>query len=196
MKKLIALLCLLTLLCGLFAAAQADVGTYYVKTANKGYLNLREAPSTNAHVLGHLNYGTAMSVVLFNNGWAYVKVNNQYGWVLASNISTVNPNGGSGGGGSGYDNKTLKNDMFEGFTPVSYEVIVNPTRRTGYVNLRWAPSTSAKPMDIRYYGYPLRVLQDNGVWCQVYDEQAGISAFVMKEYLLTTGYGYSYGAQQ
>lgn len=191
MRKTIVWLCLFTLLCGLFVSAQADVGTYYVKTANKGYLNLREAPSTTAKVLGHLDYGTAMSVILFNNGWAYVKVSKQYGWVLASNISATKPSSG-GGGSSDYDSNVLKNSMFEGFHPVSYTVIVNPTRRTGFVNLRWAPSTAAKPMDIRYYGYELQVLQENNVWCQVYDAKAGISAFVMKEYLLTIGYGTGY----
>lgn len=188
LKRLTAFLCMLTLLCGLLTTAGADVGTYYVKTANHGYLNLREDPTTNSTSMAKLDYGTPLTVVRFSNGWAYVKVNRQYGWVLASHISSTNPNGG-GSSNPDYDNATLKNSIFEGFTPTSYSVIVNPTRRTGFVNLRWAPSTTASPMAIRYYGYELDVIQDNGVWCQVYDYQAGIVGFMMKEFLLITGYG-------
>ena len=188
MKRVIALLCVLTLVCGLCAAARADVGTYYVKTANRGYLNLRQSPTVNSTSLAKLTYGTAMTVVLFNDGWAYVKAAGQYGWVLASNISSTNPNGGSSGSTDG-DNTTLKNSIFDGFTQTAYTVIVNPTRRTGFVNLRWAPSTSAKIIGIRYYGYELQVIQENGTWCQVYDTAAGVCGFMMKEYLLITGYG-------
>lgn len=172
MKRLIALLCALVLLCSISAAAMADVGTYYVRTANHGYLNLRQSPNINSTSLAKLTYGTAMTVVLFNDGWAYVKAAGQYGWVLASNISSTNPNGGGSGGQGGSstsDDTVLKNSIFEGFTTTAYTVIVNPTRRTGFVNMRWAPSTSAKIMGIRYYGYELQVIQENGTWCQVYD---------------------------
>ena len=189
MKRITALLCVLTLLCSLCAWAQADVGTYYVKTANGGYLNLRESPTTSSTSLAKLNYGTSLTVVLFNNGWAYVKTSaGKYGWVLASCISSTNPSGGSSSG-TDYSKAALNNSIFEGFTTTAYTVIVNPTRRTGFVNLRWAPSTSATPIGIRYYGYELQVLQENGIWCQVYDMQAGVVGFMMKEYLLITGYG-------
>jgi SH3-like domain-containing protein len=73
---------------------------------------------------------------------------------------------------------------FSGMKTVeSYLVVVRPSTPTTYVNLRWAPSKSAKIRTTRYNGDSLRVIAENKYWAQVMDDTTGECGFMMKSFL-------------
>ena len=61
---------------------------------------------------------------------------------------------------------------------------MQPSTSSTTINLRWGPSTGAPSMGLRRAGYELRVIAENGTWCQVVDDATGECGFMMKKFLL------------
>ena len=74
--------------------------------------------------------------------------------------------------------------VYEKLTNVSYTAVVQPSTSSNNINMRWAPSTNAPIMGLRRAGCELRVIAENGTWCQVVDEATGECGFMMKQFLL------------
>ena len=62
-----------------------------VATGNTGWLNLREYPSTDAAVVGQYYSGTVVTCYGIANGWAYVSVGGQTGYMMAAFLSGCSP---------------------------------------------------------------------------------------------------------
>ena len=60
----------------------------YVKTANKGTLNLREKP--NGSVLARIPYGTQLEAAESEGAWTKVTYNGKIGYVKTEYLSTSN----------------------------------------------------------------------------------------------------------
>lgn len=192
-KRFLAILVMTAILVGslpIVQAAQAQmVGTgftFYVYTKNGKGLNLREEPSKDSRVLASIPYGTKLTIYSFyNSTWANVSYKGHSGYVMQRYLVDYKPAPHQGGGGGGTTPSTPSN-MFKNFYTADYYVTVRPSTPSGYVNLRWAPSKSMAIHTTYYADTVLRVIAEDGTWCQVYDEVNHVSGFMMKSFLITS----------
>ena len=183
------------------AAADTYYGTQYGYTDNGKTLNVRSSPSTGNNVIGALNYGTEVVVVkMYSNGWAqilwqqtasgefsvaYVQrrflVSSRPAPLPVQPTATPVPAGGT--------------DYAQVFSPMNAEfksakqvknpfvVYARPSRASGWVNLRWAPTTEAERIATCPQGKQLTVLAETKNWYQVKDPQTGMIGFISKQYV-------------
>ena len=166
-KRLIALLMVLVLAAGLIPAALAEddtpmasEGYYYVYTENGKSLYVRSTPG--GEIVGSLKYGTKIYCYYRDggNGWAlidYYYNNPGYGYgTYAAYISSRylrknKPPARNSGSSSSSSASSASADVtaeinaeFKSAKKVTpFIVTVRPTRASGWVNLRWAPSKAA-----------------------------------------------------
>ncbi len=61
----------------------------YVKTQNKGTLNLRQSTSTASKILAQIPYGAKIEVDKVNDAWSKTTYNNQEGYVMTKYLVEV-----------------------------------------------------------------------------------------------------------
>lgn len=186
MKKMMIMVLALILMVAISATAFAT--TYYIKTNSGTYVNVRAGRGTNYDKIGTLPYGDMIDVVNIKDGWAKFNYGSYgYGYVSANFISKNQPGPVTRTTTTSSTSSAGTFDMvssYKNFTKVQYYAVVQPSTSSNNINLRWAPSKSAPIMGLRRAGYELRVIAENGSWCQVYDEKTGESGFMMKQFLL------------
>ena len=175
-------------------------GYYYVKTENGKGLNVRDR--INGKVVGSLKYGTRIHVDSFTTPqWALIlyKYDNGYGlgeyaaWVSTRYLTRTNP-GKYQGNTSDSTKKTTPaaddsissiNAIFRTAKQVDapYTVVSRPARASGWVNLRWAPSTAAERIATCPQGKTLTVLAEMKDWYQVKDPVTGMIGFISSKYV-------------
>ena len=64
-----------------------------------------------------------------------------------------------------------------------YTVVARPSRASGWVNLRWAPSTEAERIATCKQGKELTVLAELKNWYQVQDPETGMIGFISNQYV-------------
>ena len=207
-KRLIALLMVLVLAAGLIPAALAEddtpmasEGYYYVYTENGKGLNVRSTPG--GDVVGSLKYGTKIYCYYRDggNGWAlidYYYNNPGYGYgTYAAYISRRylrknKPPARNGGSSSSSSASSASTDVtaeinaeFKSAKKVTpFIVTVRPTRASGWVNLRWAPSKSAELMATYKQNEKLLVIKETNNWYQVEDQDTGDVGFINKQFVV------------
>ncbi len=178
-----------------FAAAE---WTMYVYTDNGKTLNVREDPSVNSTILGRLDYGTAVSVRITSaNGWACINynapANGNVAYVQSRFLVSTKPAPKSSGSSSGTtpavsDAAKILSDMNTEFRSArkvsSYTVVSRPARASGWVNLRWAPSTESERITTCPQGKELTVLAELKNWYQVQDPATGMIGFISRQYVI------------
>ena len=173
-KALISLLLVLVLLSQVIMPVLAST-TYYVKTPNGGPLIYREGPGKDFKKAGRLKYGSAVQVRDYEGNWAHIEVGNGIYFVWAAYLSATKPKGnGSSSSGS--------SDSYSSFVAADYEITINPTRATGFVNMRWAPDQNARVQAKYYSGDHLHVIAEGKNWLQVIDLDSLACGFIMKNY--------------
>ena len=199
MKKLITALLVFTLLLAVGATALAK--TYYIKTQSGNYVYVRSGRGTDYERIGKLVYGDHIDVVDIKDGWGKFNFGAYgYGYVYANFLSKTKPEAidNSKSNTKSNTSSNSKNEsstssssgtfdlvkVYEKFTNVSYTAVVQPSTSSNNINMRWAPSTNAPIMGLRRAGCELRVIAENGTWCQVVDEATGECGFMMKQFLL------------
>ena len=201
-KKLVSLLLALVLVVLAMPAAVAEEATtMYVYTENGLRLNVRAGKSSSAPVVGKLDYGAAVTVLgSFENGWAriyftgakYTDGTPYYGdcYVSVRFLMRGKPAPYPGGGGKtpapAAPANTLSgiNAEFRTARKVNpYIVVARPSRASGWVNLRWAPSTDAELIVKCYQGKELVVLTETANWYQAQDPETGMIGFVSRKYV-------------
>ena len=205
-KRLIALLLVLALAAALIPAAFAEddtplesTGYYYVYTENGKGLNVRESPG--GEIVGSLKYGSRIYCYYRDggNGWAlidyyYNKPGYGYG-TYAAFISSrylrrskppASPQSGSGSSSSGTTDIAAEiNAEFRSARRVTpFTVTVRPSRASGWVNLRWAPSKGAEIMATYKQNDKLLVIRETNNWYQVEDQDTGDVGFISKQYVV------------
>ena len=176
-RKLTTLLLAALLLISVCAAASAAT-TYYVTSRR---LNVREGAGTDYKILGQVTYGQKVEVYSINHGWAliqYKESDDGYGFVSSRCITKRMPTGDY------YSQPAATNGNYRTFTVANYTVIVNPAN--SYVNMRWEASKASQVRRVYYYGAQLKVIAENGSWCQVLDETTGEVGYILKSLLLRT----------
>ena len=191
-KRTLAAIVVIVIAMVTISTAFAMVGniTMYVYTANGKTLNMRAEPNTSATIVANIPYGAAVNVYEpYNSAWYSIGYNGTTGYVM-SRFLVSNPPGpkptskpSPTATPSPSQQNTLSNTMFDGFASVNYQVKVQPTSPTGYVNLRWAPSLNADIYSRNYMGDILTVIAANRKWSQVMDEKNNVVGFMMSEFL-------------
>lgn len=205
MKKLVTLT-IAALLC-LLAVSSALAETYYVKTDNGKTVNVRWTDDTQHAVMVQLPYGTPVDVVgtTKNGTWAIINYKGQTndgefvdtdGYIMMRFLSKTNPGkyekkssgSSSGSTGSSSDAARILSDMNREFASARkvvspYIVVSRPTRASGWVNLRWAPSTEAERIATCPQGKELIVLAELNNWYQVQDPATGMIGFIKRSFV-------------
>lgn len=63
----------------------------YVKTQNKGTLNLRQSTSTASKILAQIPYGAKLEVEKVNESWSQVTYSGHTGYVMTKYLEEVTP---------------------------------------------------------------------------------------------------------
>ena len=206
-KRLIALLMVLVLAAGLIPAAiaeddtpMASEGYYYVYTENGKNLYVRSTPG--GEIVGSLKYGTKIYCYYRDggNGWAlidYYYNNPGYGYgtyaaYISSRYLRKNKPPARNSGSSSSSSSSASADVaaeidaeFKSAKKVTpFVVTVRPTRASGWVNLRWAPSKSAELMATYKQNEKLLVIKETNNWYQVEDQDTGDVGFINKQFVV------------
>ena len=175
-------------------------GYYYVYTENGKGLNVRFTPG--GEVIGSLKYGTRIYCYYRDggNGWAlidYTYNNPTYGYgTYAAYVSSrylrktkpePRPSGSSSSSSSAAATDAISeiNAEFRSARKVTpFTVTVRPTRASGWVNMRWAPSKSAEIMATYKQNEKLLVIRETSNWYQVEDQDTGDVGFISKQFVV------------
>ena len=205
-KRLFALLTVLVLAAAiLIPAAVAEDNTpsdsegyYYVYTENGKGLNVRATPG--GDIVGSLKYGTRIYCYYRDGGtgWALIDYNYNmpgvgYGtyacFISSRYLRKSKPPARSGSDASSKaaaatDTAEDMNAEFRSARKVDpFSVTVRPSRASGWVNLRWAPSKSAEIMATYKANEKLLVIQELKNWYQVEDQDTGDVGFISKQFV-------------
>lgn len=185
------------------AAAEDDTpsdsaGYYYVYTENGKGLNVRATPG--GEIVGSLKYGTKIYCYYRDggNGWALIDytynmpgvgkgtyacfISSRY---LRKSKPPAKPEGTTPSPATPTDATTEINAEFRSAKKVDpFAVTVRPSRASGWVNLRWAPSKQAEVMATYKANEKLLVIQDLKNWYQVEDQDTGDVGFISKQYVV------------
>ena len=208
MKKQIISLLLIAIMVAMLlpTVAFADYyGTQWVYTDNGKSLNVRSTPSTGNNIIGSLKYGAEVTVVeMYSNGWAQILwQQNAYGEFGVAYVqrrflvnhkptsqpaqpSTVPASGGTAATADLAKAFSAMNDEFRTGKLVAKPFIVyaRPSRASGWVNLRWAPSKSAQLMATYKQNEKLLVIKETNNWYQVEDQDTGDVGFINKQFVV------------
>ncbi len=202
-KRLISLALIAAALTALLvpaALAAGEPGYYYVKTDNGKSLNVRNNPD--GEVIATLPYGTRVYVVEFVSYGKWARINYEFGdgsyaaflsarYLVKNNPGKYTPSGsGSSSSGSSASDDASKSltDMNAEFRSAKkvdqqFTVYARPSRASGWVNLRWAPSLVAERIATCPQGKALTVLAETKNWYQVQDPETGMIGFISRQYV-------------
>lgn len=203
-RRLIALLMALVLAAGLIPAAMAEddtpsdsAGYYYVYTENGKGLNVRATPG--GDVVGSLKYGSRIYCYYRDggNGWAlidYYYNNPGYGYgTYAAFVSSrylrrskppAKPESITPSPASADPTAEINAEFRSARRVTPFSVTVRPSRASGWVNLRWAPSKSAEIMATYKQNDKLLVIKETNNWYQVEDQDTGDVGFISKQFVV------------
>ena len=200
-KKLFAAVAMALALVLLAASAMAE--TYWVKTGDGKTVNVRWEDSTAGSVMTRLKYGTKIDVLAFTKGgtWALFTYNGKtldgdehYGdaYVMAKFLVPYKPEPYSRSSSSATPEQTQNtgssgmNALFSQARLVTpYTVTVRPTRSSGQVNVRWAPSKSSTLLRAYPANSQFTVIAELGTdWYQIQDPESGAVGFLNKAYIV------------
>ncbi len=179
-------------------------GYYYVRTDNGNGLNVRDG--INGNVVGSLKYGTRIYVETFTTPeWALITyrynkpgfgVSEYAAWVSTRYLTRNNPGkfqptptaAPATPTYTGKDQSRLFADMNNEFKTAvqvdrQFTVYARPSRASGWVNLRWAPSLEAERILTCPQNKPLTVLAETRNWYQVKDPVTGMVGFITKKFV-------------
>ena len=203
-KRLVPfLLALAILVIALVPAAMADSSVKYVYARNGKPLNVRAWPDVNSALLGKIPIGTAVTVEAYtsNYTWANIRYNGQSAYVMTQFLVDTYPEGGfvppspsplTPSGDKSYQNiiDSMESEFSTYRVVEPYTVLAKPVRATGWVNLRYAPSTEFGHADNLYANTQLTVIAETRYWLQVRRVDTGVTGYVKREFVISMGAGY------
>ena len=177
-----------------------DAGYYYVYTENGKGLNVRDTPG--GEVVGSLKYGTRIYCYYKDGGTGWALIDYTYNkpgygkgtyacFISSRYLRKSKPparNSGSSSSsasGASADPATEINAEFRSAKKVTpFSVTVRPSRASGWVNMRWAPSKSAEIMATYKQNDKLLVIKELSNWYQVEDQDTGDVGFISKQFVM------------
>ena len=186
-KRALSILFAIVLVATLMPAVQALASTtMYVDTSNGKSLNVRDYPSKDGNVIYTLPYGAEVTIDegFVGSTWAHVELSGGDGYCMYRYLSDSQP--GPKPNPTRTATPTQSSSLYTDFSRCDYTATVRPSSPGGFVHLRWAPSKNQPVQQDYYNGSTLRVIAQNGVWCQVYDEADQVAGFMMADFLVAT----------
>ena len=205
-RKVAALALALALVLGAVSALaitmeETRTVTMYVYTDNGKSLNVRSSPAVDNNVIGQAPYGSAITVnYSMSHGWTCISWKGKQAYVQSRYLQwdkppviswtptpyvtpapTVAPYINNYNGYT--DTLAVLNAEFRTARLVTpFTVIVRPSRASGWVNMRWAPSKDPDVLATYRNGAKLTVLAETQSWYQVADPDTDATGFIMKAY--------------
>ena len=196
-KRIVAFLLILGMLAAMLIPCASAYGMVkYVYTRNGKPVNVRAQPSINSALMGTIAFGKAVTVENYTTDytWAVITFNGRTCYVMSQYLvdgAPVNPVTPSTPTGGSANTQNIINSMeneFRTYRVVSpYTVVAKPTRASGWVNLRFAPSTEFGHAGNLYANTQLTVIAETANWLQVRRNDNGITGYVMRQYTISTG---------
>ena len=196
-KRILAFLLILGILAAtLIPCASAYGMVKYVYTRNGKPVNVRSQPSINSALVGTIAFGKAVTVENYTTDytWAVITFNGRTAYVMSqylvdgTPVNPVTPVTPSGGNANTQGIINAMENEFRTYRVVSpYTVVAKPTRASGWVNLRYAPSTEFGHAGNLYANTQLTVIAETANWLQVRRNDNGITGYVMRQYTISTG---------
>ncbi|MBR3429118.1 MAG: SH3 domain-containing protein [Clostridia bacterium] len=200
-RRIIAAFTVLSLLMFILVpGALAGQVTKYVYTRNGKPLNVRIWPDVNSTLIGQLPYGSRVLVENYtaDYSWATITYNGRTAYVSTQYlvdydpVKPITPTPAPAPSPSGSDVITrLETELATYRVVTPYTVVAKPDRATGWVNLRYTPSTEFGHAANLYANSQLTVLAETANWLQVRQESSGIIGYVMRQYTIYMGVGSS-----
>ena len=192
---------------GSYTYLDQSVMTMYVYTDNGQGLNVRSTPYVGDNIIGLAPYGSKLSVIRFlDNGWACIKwdkigeayVQSRFlQWFepaplvvvtptpIPTAVPTVAPTAVPNVLPAYTDTMAELNKEFRTARLITpFVVQVRPSRASGWVNMRWAPSKDAEVLATYRSGSQLTVIAETQSWYQVADPNTEATGFIMKNYVV------------
>lgn len=201
-KKLSVLILTAVLAAAMIISTAAAETTMYVYTENGKPLNVRSSERVANNLVGTLDYGAQVTVRFIYNGWAEIVYpwgdargfRVDYAYVQSRYLVSSKPGSRSGGSSVSPAQSTDANTAAKAFNEMnaefrsarqvtSYTVTARPSRASGWVNLRWAPTTEAERIATCPQGKQLIVLAETTNWFQVQDPATGMIGFISRKYV-------------
>jgi uncharacterized protein YgiM (DUF1202 family) len=196
MKKraVLFLLALVMLTVALAPCAMAEQTVKYVYCRNGKPLNVRAYPDVNSKFLGTLENGTRVTIEGYTNNytWATLIYKGQIAYVMTQYLVDYNPYEPTPTPTPSGDTNIVNamENEFRTYRVVSpYTVLAKPDRATGWVNLRYAPSTAFGHAGNLYANTQLTVIAETTNWLQVRRNDSGVTGYVMRKYVIYAGVG-------
>ena len=191
---------------GSYTYLDQSVMTMYVYTDNGKGLNVRSTPYVGDNIIGLAPYGSKLSVIRFlDNGWACIKwdrigeayVQSRFlQWYEPAPLSpitptprptavpTIQPTAAPYIPTPVYTDPLadLNREFRTARLVTPFVVQVRPSRASGWVNMRWAPSKDAEVQATYRSGAQLTVIAETQSWYQVADPNTEATGFMMKNY--------------
>ena len=195
LKKIMAMTAAVLLALGMMIPTFASATeTMYVYTENGKGLNIRWEPNTNSEILTSAPYGSKITVNYhLGNGWTAIYWGgDDVFYVQTRFLSYQKP------GKKPSPQPTAKpvptdssstiagiNRIFKTYRPVGapYRITVRPTRASGWVNLRFAPTKEAELMATYKDGEQLTVIAEFTDWYQVEDPDTGAVGYMSSKFV-------------
>ena len=149
------------------------VTTASVTTKYGGKVNVRSGPGSSYKSLGSLATGTRVTVLLRGNGFTKISGGGLTGY-MANNYLTFTASGSGSSGSSGGTGGVTSTTAY-----------VNNPRSTQVLNLREAPSQTARSIGQYRNGTQVKVVSYGSTWCEVYVGTR--HGYMMTQYLSFTG---------
>lgn len=193
------LLC--ALLLGLVCVSPAMAETMYVSTQDGDPLNVREKPIIKANtVIGCISNHSAVDVIsIDSNGWAKINYKTDSGRTIVAYVSSRYLSYDKAGHyRSQQANAPAATAAPKEVTDIYIEqlnaelktaktiskpisILVRPSRATGRVNLRWAPSSKVRSIITYPANKKLIAFMETNEWYQVRDPEQGHIGFISKK---------------
>ena len=201
-KRIIAFLLILGILAAMLIPCASAYGMVkYVYTRNGKPVNVRSQPSLNAALMGTIAFGKAVTVENYtvDYTWAVITFNGKTAYVMSqylvdgTPVNPVTPTPSAGGNANAQNIINSMENEFRTYRVVSpYTVLAKPTRASGWVNLRYAPSTEFGHAGNLYANTQLTVIAETTNWLQVRRNDTGVTGYVMRQYTISMGVGSGY----
>ena len=195
LKRILTLMIIATLAVALIPTMASATETMYVYTQNGKGLNVRYEPSTDGEIFISVPYGERLTVLYhLGNGWSAISWDGNVYYVQTRFLvydkpgkkPTPEPTKKPGSAGDSSTTVAELNAIFKTYRLVEnpYRITVRPTRASGWVNLRFAPTKQAELMGTFKDGEQLIAIAEFKDWYQVEDPDNGAVGFISSKYVV------------
>ena len=205
LKKLVPMMLVALLMVGLIAPISAQaIYEVYVYTPNGGALNVRDMPSSQGNVIGHVAYGQKVAVDHdLGNGWVelvwgsvpgFVQSRylvdfqpHPYGFITPTPAKTPKPTMSPEDEQAQEEAKLRTEKKSEKDVATPFYITVRPPRTTSWVNFRQGPSKITTRLASYPEGQELIVEGETNKWYRARDPQSNVVGYIFKDYTVNTG---------